>query len=116
MSISDDLARLADLHGRGALTDDEYARAKSRLLSGSGALEDRTLAAINGFRRSRENRWLGGVCGGLAQSSGLAAWFWRLLFVLLSLCAGGGVLLYLLAWILVPTDTPLGPAIDRSVA
>ena len=97
------------------LTDDEFARAKSRVLQGGAARGQATpvVAAINGLRRSRGDRWLGGVCGGLAQLSGLAAWAVRLLFVLLLLCGGTGGALYLLLWLLVPVeDGVAGPALS----
>ena len=32
------------------------------------------------------------------------AWVWRLLFALLLLCGGAGLVLYLLLWIFVPTE------------
>ena len=108
MSFTDDIARLAELHQRGALTDDEFARAKARVLSPSaGDRAPNPAAAINGLRRSREDRWIGGVCGGLAELSGLAAWFWRLGFVLLALFGGAGVLLYLVLWVLLPEQPSL---------
>ena len=56
------------------------------------------------LRRSRDDRWLGGVCGGIARVTGVESWIWRLLFALLALCAGTGALVYLLMWILVPAD------------
>lgn len=110
MSIPDELNQLNELHQRGALSDDEFSLAKARVLGdaarGSAAP---TAAAINALRRSRNDRWLGGVCGGLAQMSGLAAWLWRLMFVLLVSCAGIGALVYLLLWILLPQeDLPVG--------
>ena len=61
-------------------------------------------AAVNALRRSRDDAWLGGVCGGLEPFTGVAAWFWRLLFVALTLCGGTGVVVYLLLWIFVPRD------------
>jgi phage shock protein C len=103
MSISDELDKLGELHRRGDLSDDEFTRAKARVLGepvGSGAVA----AGVNALRRSRSDRWLGGVCGGLARITGVAAWLWRLAFVLLVLCAGTGVLVYLLLWVLVPDD------------
>jgi len=108
MSISNELDKLDELHRRGALSDDEFARAKARVLGesdkpGAGAP---ALGAINEFRRSRSDRWLGGVCGGLAQITGLAAWAWRLIFTLLFLCAGSGALIYLLLWLFVPEQDP----------
>lgn len=45
MSDSEELARLADLHQRGALSDEEFARAKSRLLNGEATA--RSSAAAN---------------------------------------------------------------------
>jgi phage shock protein C len=106
MSISTELDRLAELHRRGALSDDEFARAKARVLSGAVRADAPVVGALNALRRSRDDAWLGGVCGGIAQATGVATWIWRLTFVLLVLCAGSGALLYLLMWILVPREEP----------
>lgn len=102
MSDSEELARLAELHQRGALSAEEFARAKARVLEGGSAAP--AGHALNALRRSRSERWLGGVCGGIGRLSGLPAWSWRLVFTLLVLCAGTGVLLYLLLWIFVPQE------------
>lgn len=105
MSISEELGKLGELHHRGVLSDEEFARAKDRIFADTGnARPEPAVAAINAFHRSRSDRWLGGVCGGLAQVSGLAAWIWRLIFAVLVLCAGTGVLVYLLLWIFVPDE------------
>ncbi|MEP7295352.1 MAG: PspC domain-containing protein [Burkholderiales bacterium] len=105
MNISEEIGRLGELHQRGVLSDDEFARAKARVLgAGSPVPPAPGLSAINSLRRSATDRWLGGVCGGLAQVTGLAAWLWRLLFSLLMLCAGTGALVYLLLWIFVPVE------------
>ncbi len=108
MSDSEELARLADLHQRGALSDEEFAQAKARVLGGAdGSRPGEPAAAhlVNSLRRSARDRWIGGVCGGLAQVTGLASWFWRLVFALLLLCGGTGLLMYLLMWVFVPLDT-----------
>jgi phage shock protein PspC (stress-responsive transcriptional regulator) len=102
MTQSDELARLADLHRGGALTDDEFVRAKARVLSGAAAQDAPALHAINVLRRSADDRWLGGVCGGIAQITGVPSWVWRLLFTVLVLFAGTGILIYLLLWFFVP--------------
>jgi len=108
MSISNELDKLDELHRRGALSGDEFARAKARVLGDSDrpATNAPALGAINSFRRSRNDRWFGGVCGGLAQITGLAAWAWRLVFTLLLLCAGSGAVIYLLLWVFVPEQDP----------
>ena len=110
MSDSLELEKLADLHQRGVLSDAEFASAKMRLLSSAARMAtdggSATLLAdvLNALRRSRSDRWLGGVCGGISRITGLASWSWRLLFTLLTLFAGTGALLYLLMWIFVPEE------------
>ncbi len=105
MGFVDDLARLDELRSRGALSDDEFQRAKARLLDGSSAADPiPAMDAINRLRRSRSDRWIGGVCGGVARLSGVEAWIWRLILVGLALFGGAGILLYILLWIFVPND------------
>jgi phage shock protein C len=55
------------------------------------------------FRRSRHDRMLVGVCGGLAERTGVPAWLVRTLFVV-GLIAGLGSLavVYVVLWWLVP--------------
>lgn len=108
MSLSEELGRLGALREQGVLSDEEFARAKARVLGGAPEFTAPGLMAINALRRSRDDRWLGGVCGGIARFTGAESWIWRLLFALLALCAGTGVLVYLLMWILIPAD-PLRP-------
>ena len=105
MSLSEQLENLSALHQRGSLSDAEFAQAKARVL-GQPERADASAAvsAVNGLRRSRDDRWFGGVCGGLAQATGVAAWLWRLAFVLFVLCAGAGGFVYLLLWLLVPQE------------
>jgi len=57
------------------------------------------------LRRSRQNRIFAGVCGGLANFFGISAFWFRLAF-LLALIPGGipGFLLYLILWIIIPTE------------
>jgi phage shock protein C len=107
VSLSDELEKLEGLHQRGVLTQEEFARAKARLLDGVpglGASAAPSLAAVNSLRRSRTDRWIGGVCGGMGRATGVEAWVWRVGFVLLGLWGGTGLLIYLLMWIFVPSD------------
>jgi len=104
MALSDELNKLDDLRQRGVLTDAEFAQAKARTLNGPPASADPLLAAINGLRRSRNDRWVAGVCGGIARSTGLEPWVCRLIFAVLLLCGGAGLLVYLLLWIFVPVE------------
>jgi phage shock protein C len=54
--------------------------------------------------RSRTNRKLAGVCGGLAQYFNIDVTLLRVLFVVLAVVGGSGLLLYLALWILVPYE------------
>src|SRR3954466_678704 len=58
------------------------------------------------LRRSRTDKILGGVSGGLAEYSGIDALLWRVGFVALALAGGTGIVVYLLLWLLMPA----GPA------
>jgi phage shock protein PspC (stress-responsive transcriptional regulator) len=107
MTLSDDLNKLDELRARGALTDEEFARAKDRLLNAgsmNAAPPPPFVSAVNTFRRSRNDRWIAGVCGGIARMTGMESWVWRLFFTVLFLCAGTGLLVYLLLAIFVPSE------------
>jgi phage shock protein C len=54
--------------------------------------------------RSKTNRQLAGVCGGLAQYFTIAATQVRELFVLRAELGGSGLVLYLAMWIIVPKE------------
>lgn len=54
--------------------------------------------------RSRTNRWIAGVCGGLGEYFNVDANAIRLAFVLLALWQGFGVLVYLLMVFILPDD------------
>jgi phage shock protein C len=105
MALADDLDKLARLRSSGELSEEEFNRAKARLLDGESARPNDPMAsAVNAFRLSRTDRWLGGVCGGMARSTGMESWLWRVLFVGLFIFAGAGALLYVLLWIFVPDE------------
>src|ERR671933_1483657 len=55
------------------------------------------------IRRSSTDRWLGGVCGGLAQYLGVDSTLVRLAFVLLAM-SGVSPLVYLVLWVVIPSD------------
>lgn len=57
------------------------------------------------LRRSRRNRIIAGVCGGLGEFFGIAPFWFRLGF-LIALLPGGipGILPYVIAWIIIPSD------------
>ncbi|HDQ04728.1 MAG TPA: PspC domain-containing protein [Deltaproteobacteria bacterium] len=60
---------------------------------------------LHTFTRSKEDFWLGGVCGGLGEHTPVPSWTWRLLFVLFVVFFGTGLLIYILLWIFVPAKS-----------
>jgi len=68
--------------------------------------------------RSRRDRVIGGVCGGLGRYLNVDPVLLRIAAVALALSGGVGVLAYLVAWVLIPEDTgvepePIGPRSNR---
>jgi phage shock protein C len=56
------------------------------------------------LRRSRKNRMLFGVCGGLAEFFGIDAFWFRLFFVIAALPGGIPAWPYLLLMLIVPSE------------
>lgn len=54
--------------------------------------------------RVEEGKMIAGVCTGLARYLGVDVTVVRLLFALLTLFVGGGVLLYLILWLIMPME------------
>jgi len=101
MSTADELEKLRALHERGALSDAEYAHAKAQLLGTAPSMSGTVLQRLV---RSRTDRVLGGVCGGLGAHTGLPSWAWRILFVASVVCFGFGILIYVLLWLFMPEE------------
>ncbi|EEF57284.1 PspC domain-containing protein [Pedosphaera parvula] len=57
---------------------------------------------LENLRTSETDVWIGGVCGGLAASTPVPSWVWRLCFAALAFCYGTGLVAYLLFWIFIP--------------
>jgi len=54
--------------------------------------------------RSRKDRVLGGVCGGLGNYFNLDPVLMRVIWVALFFAAGLGILAYIIAWIIIPEE------------
>ena len=52
--------------------------------------------------RSRANRSLAGVCGGIAEYYGWDPTVVRVAWIVLTLLGGSGILLYLILWLVMP--------------
>ena len=57
------------------------------------------------LRRSRSNRWVAGVCGGLAEFFGISSFWFRLAFLILLLPGGlPGLIPYLVMVLVIPSE------------
>lgn len=58
------------------------------------------------FTRSRSDRMLAGVMGGIAQRYGWSSTMVRIVFVVVSLASAAvpGILIYLILWLLMPEE------------
>jgi phage shock protein C len=52
--------------------------------------------------RSRNQRMLAGVCGGLAEYFNVDATLIRVLFLILAVFGGTGLVIYVVMWLIVP--------------
>jgi phage shock protein C len=62
------------------------------------------MAQTRKLYRSRTERMLAGVCGGLAQYFNVDATLMRVLFIVLAVLGGAGLVIYVAMWIIVPKE------------
>jgi phage shock protein PspC (stress-responsive transcriptional regulator) len=60
--------------------------------------------AVRGLVRPRRGRWIAGVCAALANRFGLSPLLVRALFVVSTIIPGPQFLIYILLWILIPSE------------
>ena len=81
-----------------------------------GGMTDTTRTQTQPTRRltrSREDRVLTGVSGGLGRHLGINAWWIRLAFLVLTFFGGFGLLVYVAAWLLIPDEGQDDPIISQ---
>lgn len=66
--------------------------------------ERRGYPPLTDLRRSRTDRHVAGVSGGLGRYAGIDPLVFRILFVVLTIFGGSGILFYALGWLLVPEE------------
>lgn len=59
---------------------------------------------VKRLHRSKRERILAGVCGGLGEYFNIDPTLVRVLFILFALVVGGGILLYIILWIIIPEE------------
>ena len=64
--------------------------------------------------RTREGRVVAGVCAGIAAYFGIDPTLVRLAFAVFTIFGGAGVLIYLIAWLVIPEEGGDGSSIAES--
>jgi signal transduction histidine kinase len=70
---------------------------------------------LRGLRRSSHTRVLAGICSGLSETTGIDVTILRIGFVLVGLASGFPVLVYALAWMIVPIDQETTNIFSRAI-
>ncbi len=87
---------------------------KVNFCSHCGAAMFAPVVAQKKLTRSRRDRKIAGVCGGIAEYLDVDPTLTRLVWVMIALFGGWGLIGYLIAWIIVPEE-PLTQAAPLSV-
>jgi phage shock protein PspC (stress-responsive transcriptional regulator) len=59
---------------------------------------------MNKLYRSKKNRIIAGVCGGIGEYLKVDPTLIRLLWLLISIMGGSGIIAYIIAWIIIPEE------------
>jgi len=59
---------------------------------------------IKKLYRSKKNRIIAGVCGGLGEYFNIDPTIVRIVWLLFVFAAGSGILVYIVAWIIIPEE------------
>ena len=62
------------------------------------------MAGMKKLYRSKKDKMVGGVCGGLADYFDIDPTLVRVAWVLFTLAGGSGILAYIIAWIIIPEE------------
>lgn len=63
------------------------------------------MSEMKRLQRSTSNKMIAGVCAGIANYFNLDPTIIRILYVLMVFFAGFGILLYLILWLVIPSDS-----------
>lgn len=62
------------------------------------------MAQVKKLYRSRKNRIIAGVCGGIGEYFNIDPTIVRVAFLLFSILPGPSVVFYIIAWLIIPSE------------
>jgi phage shock protein PspC (stress-responsive transcriptional regulator) len=58
--------------------------------------------------RSRDDKWIAGICGGIAEHTGIDATLIRVILVIATILGAGSlIVIYLICWVIIPKTPAL---------
>lgn len=100
--MDNDIEQMIEIMGRPEdYVSDEF-NSQSSNKSSSKADSNSQSSTSKRLFRDPENETLGGVCAGLAHYTNLDVAVVRLIFVLMTVLGGSGILIYIILWIVIP--------------
>lgn len=65
--------------------------------------------SVDSLHRSETNKIIAGVAGGLGEYFGIDPTIIRIIFIIISIFGGSGILLYLILWLIIPKESDTNP-------
>jgi phage shock protein C len=59
---------------------------------------------VKKFYRSKEDKVIAGICGGIGEYFGIDSTLVRLIWIIIILAGGAGIIAYIIAWLIVPEN------------
>jgi phage shock protein C len=95
------MASMSDVNGNSRATDSVTADQEA---PGSAGWSGGRTPKGKRLERKLANRWVAGVCAGLADYTGVDATLIRVVFAVLTFFGGTGLIAYVLGWALIPEE------------
>ena len=101
--MKEDVTKIVEIMGK---PEDFIDEETSQTTTGSGKSESKRSTyhqkTNKRLYRDPDNRMLGGVCGGLGAYFNIDPIIFRIIFIIIALGMGSGIIIYLILWIVIP--------------
>ncbi len=67
------------------------------------------------LHRSETNRVIAGVCGGLGDYFNIDPTIIRIIFILMTIFGGSGILIYIILWLVIPTESSIHGVTEQNI-
>ncbi len=86
------------------VTDPPHYRCMEQNPSGQRGVDTDRMRDVQSWRRSRSDRMIAGVCGGIGRALNIDPVLIRVVVAVLAVAGGAGIPLYIAAWLLMPEE------------